>query len=64
MDLEPSCAVSDELWELLGRCWNNDPEARPTARTVVRQVKNMKQGSAAYSDISSVQSGMTTLDTN
>jgi len=27
---------TDKIWEMLGRCWQNQPDARPSAKTILR----------------------------
>lgn len=33
----------NEMWELLERCWNYDPEERPTIDDVVMRLKEIAQ---------------------
>ncbi|KAG9025021.1 Ankyrin repeat and protein kinase domain-containing protein 1 [Tulasnella sp. UAMH 9824] len=35
----PELPPDDELWNLMRRCWDTDPNARPTMREVRREVR-------------------------
>ena len=38
--------LTPELWELLERCWNQDPARRPTIEEVVRTCEGLVQGTS------------------
>lgn len=36
----PGLPADDPLWQLLRRCWNPDPQARPTAAQLIEEVRD------------------------
>ena len=38
----------DQMWRLMGRCWDHDPAARPTALSVLNSVGLRARQNVAY----------------
>jgi len=41
---------TDKIWEMLGRCWQNQPDARPSAKTILKGLEGNLSPSGPSSD--------------
>jgi len=40
-ELSQTRGLNDEIWRIIEKCWNQDPNKRPTARVVVESLRNL-----------------------
>lgn len=45
---DPRDTIDDEMWELMNRCWSNDPKARPVCREILEDLE--RQGVSQRED--------------